>query len=1064
MTPPPLPYVASAPHGYSGQKSADIIKLFSILLLLSRYLCVIRILNSTNTSLTMSSTISSQNYRVVEKVFTDGEIPVTLYMNEVTGLRIVTADIECPIVKGDLVFATEAFDDDGLPHTLEHLVFMGSENYPYKGVLDLLANRCLASGTNAYTDTDHTNYTLSTAGSEGFLNLLPIYLDHVLFPTLTDSAYMTEVHHINGEGENAGVVYCEMQARENTGESRCYLEMLRSMYPGKCGYKSETGGLMENLRNSTNNTKVRDFHKQFYHSKNLCIVVTGPVDPESIFKAIKPIEDKIVQKGIHKMAFDRPWQSLVEPLEGSVQRKIQYSSDTDDDGLVYIGFRGPNVVEHFRELIALTVILDYLNSTAISPIQRDFVECDEPYCSSVSHSVIENSTACFYLSFESVGKQYLDIVASKLFELLRNIQEGKEEFDMERLQTIISRKKVRILSVAESSPHTIVVGPVIGHFLYGTKELKERAQEIPMLEEFTKSDVQFWLNLIYKYMIGPDSRHVCIVGEPSPTMMQSMSEAEKQRLAKQKQDLKNELPEMAEKLRYSIESNEKPAPMSMLSSVEVPSPDNIKFHPIERVLVDEKLTPFRIQYDSIKTNFVTVHVLMNTSNSLTKGDRLYLPLMTEIILECPIMRDDQLIPYEKIVAELFSDTISYGTGIGLSSTAFYSVGQVSMMMGVMMQVEIDKYDKAVKWYNEILYKTVFTPERIKTVATRLVSDISQYKRSGGKVSSSAINGLTFQSNSNQWATNFMRQQKFLRKILKDLKSDPEIVQKNITRIRDSLTRPNNILVHVSMNKNKMDASKIHEPWLKMIPDDIIESSSREHFQISNITPCHKLVNPIEKPKAVIVGVGSVESNYMTQLVKSIDSVDHPDLAAVYVLTQYLTQLEGPLWRQLRGLGLSYHYSIQLSHSEGLMYFLLYKSSHVVAAYNKSVEIVNRYLTGEEDFEDNLFESAKSSLIFEFIKREKSAAGKSMLSLVAYLRNLDINFNKDLIRRVAKVTKEDLRRVGLIYLKPLFEDKEKRTVVCCHPSKLEEISKGLEAAKCSVERINLEDAPFLNSIE
>lgn len=28
--------------------------------------------------------------------------------------------------------ATEAHDDDGLPHTLEHLVFMGSENYPYK--------------------------------------------------------------------------------------------------------------------------------------------------------------------------------------------------------------------------------------------------------------------------------------------------------------------------------------------------------------------------------------------------------------------------------------------------------------------------------------------------------------------------------------------------------------------------------------------------------------------------------------------------------------------------------------------------------------------------------------------------------------------------------------------------------------------------------------------------------------------------------------------------------------------------------------------------------------------
>lgn len=47
--------------------------------------------------------------------------------------------------------ATRATDDDGLPHTLEHLIFMGSEDYPYKGVLDILANKCFASGTNAWT-------------------------------------------------------------------------------------------------------------------------------------------------------------------------------------------------------------------------------------------------------------------------------------------------------------------------------------------------------------------------------------------------------------------------------------------------------------------------------------------------------------------------------------------------------------------------------------------------------------------------------------------------------------------------------------------------------------------------------------------------------------------------------------------------------------------------------------------------------------------------------------------------------------------------------------------------
>ncbi|KAL7443585.1 hypothetical protein ACHAXH_005955 [Discostella pseudostelligera] len=104
--------------------------------------------------------------------------------------------------------------DDGLPHTLEHLVFLGSQTHPHKGVLDKLANRSMANGTNAWTATDHTAYTLSTAGSEGVINLMPIFADHVLFPTLTDSGFITEVHHVNGKGENKGVVYCEMQVRK----------------------------------------------------------------------------------------------------------------------------------------------------------------------------------------------------------------------------------------------------------------------------------------------------------------------------------------------------------------------------------------------------------------------------------------------------------------------------------------------------------------------------------------------------------------------------------------------------------------------------------------------------------------------------------------------------------------------------------------------------------------------------------------------------------------------------------------------------------------------------------
>lgn len=134
----------------------------------------------------------------------------TYYESPKTGLRGVAIETGEPLCSLHVILATEAdtnsysHKDDGLPHTLEHAIFLGSASYPYKGILDKLANRSLADGTNAWTATDHTAYTLTTAGDEGVINLLPIYADHILFPTLTDESFVTEVHHVTGEGKDKG--------------------------------------------------------------------------------------------------------------------------------------------------------------------------------------------------------------------------------------------------------------------------------------------------------------------------------------------------------------------------------------------------------------------------------------------------------------------------------------------------------------------------------------------------------------------------------------------------------------------------------------------------------------------------------------------------------------------------------------------------------------------------------------------------------------------------------------------------------------------------------------------
>ena len=94
-----------------------------------------------------------KDYKLLFTTKVNGVIPIHKYKSKKSALKVIIAEVDGPVVNGYFVLATEAHDDDGLPHTLEHLIFLGSESYPYKGMLDILANRCLASGTNGESST-----------------------------------------------------------------------------------------------------------------------------------------------------------------------------------------------------------------------------------------------------------------------------------------------------------------------------------------------------------------------------------------------------------------------------------------------------------------------------------------------------------------------------------------------------------------------------------------------------------------------------------------------------------------------------------------------------------------------------------------------------------------------------------------------------------------------------------------------------------------------------------------------------------------------------------------------
>ncbi|XP_029633499.1 uncharacterized protein C05D11.1 [Octopus sinensis] len=1012
------------------------------------------------------------DFEYICTVKANGYIPVSKYKSKTTGLSVFLAAVDGPIVNGYFCLATEAHDDDGLPHTLEHLVFLGSEEYPYKGVLDMLANRCLASGTNAWTNTDNTCYTVTTAGSEGFCNLLPIFLDHILYPTLPRSGYITEVHHINGNGEDAGVVYSEMQARENTGESLAYLAMLRYVYPEGCGYRSETGGILKNLRTSTTYDKVCSYHKDFYRPENLCLIITGQLSNDDLFHQLQKFEEKIVKKN-NKAPFSRPWQSSITPLTGSLVKAILYPSDEDTHGLVLSAWRGPQAKQQ-KEVMALKILLEYLNDTPIAPLQRDFVETKKPYCSMVSHELIENSVTLFYFHFRSVPKENLTEIVPQLNKTLEKISSGEEKIDMNRMHTVIKRKMLDLLNCVETEPHDTMAFILMGDFLFGNNkdDLEIRTNPLSCYEELDKKPEMFWVSLLQTYCV--QNHNISIIATPSKSMMKQMSEAEQKRLDDQKSQLgKMGLDQKEKELLEAIESNEIKPEDDILSSLPVPDVSCIQFHPLRPYCnyrskdcdksdvfpIDD--IPFKFQLDDLQTNFVQITAVLDTVN-IPKELRYFLPLYLETLFESPILRNGELVSHKTIVAELQSDTLENHASLGIDGSKFFC-GSFSQALMISLKVEREKYHKGVQWLKELLYKVQFTKDRLKIGATKIVNDVPMLKRRGPAVVRTVLYSLLYNRDSNISVTSMLRQSKFLTDVLAQLDTNPDGVIEKMEKLRSVLTKGDNLCIHMTANLKllKLDVPP-EQPWKTFIPDSCEQCTDKSRPFLRRTSEYIQPLEAIPNPH-VIIGIGSEESAYLYLTVPVQISYDNPDLAILMVLLQYLTLCEGPMWKQIRGLGLSYSYNMTINEESGLLCLVLGQSVNLIESFKMAQNIVMSYILGESPYIELELESARSSLIFEIINQEKTTFDASMASLKSYLKRVDHNYNRELLGKVAQVSIADLKRVGPKYIPNLFDPAKNRCSVCCHPSKVEEVCNGLNQVNLKLDVLSSMNEDFLVNV-
>lgn len=495
-----------------------------------------------------------------------------------TDFRLIFVHLPGPLSCASIVVPTICEDNKGLAHTLEHLVFCGSKSIPHRGYLDNLANRCLSTGTNAYTAQDHTCYEITTAGWQGMLNVFPTFLDHILHPTLKESQFTTEVYHLDHQAKHQGVVYCEMASREDTEADLLDMELRRLVYQNSTTYSHECGGLTEDIA-KLSNKEIIEYHKQYYHLGVITAIITGDVRPDDLFKELlkhPELFDNAKDK-IPEILSVHPPSSKNVPHE-LVSSRLKFASAEEDVGSIGFAWMGP-ASEDFKTIVAIDVLFRHLHETPASLLAQKFVETASPLASDIDFELKGHVDTCLCLIFSGVpfskeangddqigdgstensasgsddgeNSESPSVISERddlfdenvFFNILKKcltcwIDQGIPE--PEGMLSTLKRHRQKVEEAFEEEPHEVVtnyiIADVIRYFLSekskdgdtraqkGKPSFKGRSKVLDVIDELEKEPVQFWIDLAKKWLIDAPTYQVLMIPDAQMAIDKSASE------------------------------------------------------------------------------------------------------------------------------------------------------------------------------------------------------------------------------------------------------------------------------------------------------------------------------------------------------------------------------------------------------------------------------------------------------------------------------------------------------------------------------------------------------------
>ena len=671
------------------------------------------------------------------------------------------------------------------------MVFCGSQSYPKKGYLDALANVAIANGTNAYTAEDHTCYNFTSASSEGLLAVLPVYLDHICRPILSNKHFKTEVFHVDVDlGKKSGVVYSEMTGRALTEADLLDLRMRQLIYGKSSPLALECGGKPFDIE-SLSIQKIQEYHRHYYHPSRLSILITGPVDPIKVFEAVSLYLDTTPFPTYHCTEANSPVlvTDLIDNIDDPTSIIQTFPSQDETIGSVGIGFKGP-FLKDLKSLVAVNILFRALCESSAAPISQAFVECNPPICNSVDYDIRFYYNTCIVIIFSGIENgssqaeededsvsETSDVDESESEFVLgatRNdswkeldskldssINKLSNEFISKALMKVfasllgsnfeggslinkaLDRHQEKFLETLEEDTADVLYASYLWDVLvarhadtYGStspssvEHLGKSLHIMPIFEELKNEKIEYWLGLLSNYCINSTWNMVTMV--PQTNFFDLNPDLVFETM---KENRNNET-------KKEIEENEN-LPEAVISEL-LTSPARFfatigKF-PFEAVfevgLEFPGATSIQaIQHVTMQTNLIHFYFCFDIS-TLSGASLSYLVLFQELLLQSSLLQlDGQYMAYQDVVKFINENFLNLEACVGFGNSTFSCsyLGNVFLVYGSVSSLE--KFQIAMRFIHAILFTNIlqFEGERVSIIAQNLFTELTESFRDGQEV-------------------------------------------------------------------------------------------------------------------------------------------------------------------------------------------------------------------------------------------------------------------------------------------------------------------------------------------